>query len=425
MTPAEKVLTAIQCLIAAVTLIISIVAYFKWDTSSSMFNDIRQNWRGYPIDTIRPAVRPANSLHPPSCNSGEVAFGLKAYYTWWDEDSDRRRTLKRITVDQWRGALFCATLRADMGNAVTRVRPDRFGNCPSGYTKCTPNDCSPTTKCPVTSIEFSSTSQGGGPDEVYWVQPWSNSPTYMTLRRSGSRPLIDGGLSDTSEMCLGSNPYTPNTMNTGAGCSVGKDNRFTVADLYPLRDFLQEHAAPQSAIAASGNKIVHLFQRGEIAWNDRTCPYSRDDVVDHIPTLLAVSTAQQIMMIIIVISTLINIFLYYRLWRLRSPKYAPRDGDKADKAAYRQFVLGTVVDAVVVVITIYALVKSEMVAHFVHDISQTQADACTDASTKWVFDNFVEGTDRLTTFNLSILIMKGVWVIYRLFKWFKYGEAVV
>lgn len=420
MTAVEKFIMLAQCIFAVVTAIMSILSYTKWDVSGDMLQDFRTNMKQYPVLDIRPSTS-ISSCGDPSYKVWRMA----SQFRWTEEtteNGEKKKVTRRFPVEKWRERAFCVQFATDMGNALDRVRPDLDGLCPSGYDKCGPYDCSPTSVgCPVTKMEIK---QGDACKDIDSNHMWSHeSVTYCLdltygVENGSDRPLIDVAINSMNGICRGDGSHFNSVMKRS--CTVGTDNRYTSIDNYDLWVLLDELNAPNSALDAAEDDTAYLLTRSEIAWLDATCAYSRQQAVEHVPTLIDIAEAQKIMMIIIIIAVVINLFFSYRVYKDRTDWDASND----NQAAWPHFVIGTVLDSVILGITIYALVKSESERTFLTSISESQT-SCTDYDTRWVFDHFVSASDSVSSYNIAVLSLRGAWVLYRVFKGLKYKEGAV
>ncbi len=413
LTPLEKFILFAQFCATVVSLILAILSYTSWSTNQEVLNDFANNWTQLPFDDVRPSTLSV-------CPTGYSFWGPTGSQDYRvevvDSEGKKKSESRQEFISLWKGARLCVRRQPQYGNALTRVRA--IYNSSSGLFECnTPgtrlcgiDDCIETTlSCPLTGFTLSS--GAGDADHTFSFNglTWHISPQTQTNANALINLAVNTQNPTGKDLCLG---MTPGSVFSNF-CSYG-DGRYRIADSYSHAANGQRQLFIDNSFTAAGLASAvdgygaYLFTRPEITWS-HTCPESRRNAYDNTKPLDTIVTTQLLVLIVSIVACVGNLYLSYQVYQERTDDNEHND----DESARKQFYLGVITDALILIMTIIALAIAETCRAFLDSMSDRN---CSDAITSGMFHFFAKEITKVNALNIALLVVRGVWLLFRVGK---------
>lgn len=414
LTSLEKLILFAQVAMAAVTIIMSILSYTSWSLHKDALDDWHDNWNAVPFSNF--ALMSASS-----CFAGYQYVGPAGAFEYEVTDNEGEKKDVTAYIMYWKNRGFCAA-RSGV-STLNRVHARRVNGvyvCPDNtYKLCGLDDCIPSNQdCPITSIQIYRGAHPDAPASMRWTHSGQTYSLLLHRNETGKRPLTNIGVNAQRnakrEYCYGMSMYSKLDLS----CSIW-DKRYVEIDAYDGSNgqiaLFNDNNFPAAAVGESGASAL-LFTRNEITWSD-SCSKSREEAYDESKPLGTISSMQLAVLIIAIIAGAMNFYLTWQVYKERTDDDAHND----DTSARRQFYCGVFTDFITLAITIAALAVAENVKGLLNLLN---SELCSDETTNRVFVFFSNEIDTVNSYNIALLVIRGLWLLFRLIKCLFCNEKV-
>jgi len=331
--------------------------------------------------------------------------------------------------------------RAPAGSDVLdRPTADPVTGCPSGYRLCGVSDCVSNSYgggCLLSSLKVESPLNPVPANASTLSIDSTNRLTYLfgTDRSTptSADPVIDIQIS-LGLPCIGNSPGAAAGINTlctsstdthtGTGThaietsSKAEDQRYILFDSNDENTVVNENADAGTLTdidpLLSGYDWSFSYRR-QVTWNV-TCPITRQDIVNKVPKVKAISVAQLILMLFTLASSIYNYYATCKIYK-EAQDDDPNNDDRTNMSKKK---VNIIIDILVIIPTLVAIVIAYQNRNFFQEMNNY---ACSDGTTNYTFQFLAGKIEAIAGLNIAKFILSFLYLVYRVYHLIKDKQA--